>query len=109
MRTAGLALIAILLAAAAWPQAHTARSSIYIGGNTAQALPGGAAISQARCPSGTHAISGGWNSNDQTTDPISITSSVPRRGFSGWVVVARDQSSDPNGSGYVFQATVICQ
>ncbi len=96
------------------PHVANLRGQHYYFGPAVLAEPAGSrgvstlAYSIAKCPKHRHAIAGGWNSNDTTNDPISITSNLPSRGADGWIVIAKDQSTKDNGDGYVFQAVVSC-
>ena len=61
------------------------------------------------CPTGEHAISGGWTSGDTTTDVVTITSNIPTRGDRGWIVIAKDESRSTSATGYTFEAIAQCQ
>ena len=64
--------------------------------------------SVARCPRGTHAISGGWNSSDTTNDPVTISSNEAGKNDALWLVAAHDTSTDATSPGFTFQATAVC-
>lgn len=86
----------------------------FVIGRTAVSRPMGSAgvVSRAEsvalCPKGTHALSGGWNSADNTTDPVTISSNEVGKGLNRWLVIAEDMSTSDSGSGFVFEATATC-
>ena len=102
------------------PVAHAAavRGLRYVAGNVVTAYPAGdtggvivSAWSQAVCPRGLHALGGGWNSADTTTDRITISSNTVGRGLNRWIVVAEDTATataNYTPTDFTFQATVMC-
>jgi hypothetical protein len=62
----------------------------------------------ARCPHGTHALSGGWSSADTTQDPVTITSSIALKHLTGWLVGAIDTSTSDTSPGYTYQTFAVC-
>lgn len=66
------------------------------------------AISVAYCPRGLHALGGGWNSADTTSDPVTISSNEAGKGTNRWLVIAEDMSTSNTPSGFTFQATAVC-
>jgi hypothetical protein len=96
------------------PAATTAnvRGLRFLYGSYSTATPGGPgflAYATVRCPRGTHAVGGGWDSTDSTPDTVTITSDEASRGLGGWIVGAIDESSSDSGAiGFSFRATVIC-
>jgi hypothetical protein len=83
-------------------------------GKPAYAPPAGSlgiaipAAAIATCPTGQHAISGGWNSSNTTGDIVSILSSESAHSDRAWLVVAKDNSRSDNAAGYAFQAVANC-
>ena len=82
----------------------------FVFGNTVIAVATGPdgvpplAYSVARCPRGTHALSGGWDSDNLTIDPITISSNEATRNLGGWIVAARDLSTDNSLPAFTFRA-----
>jgi hypothetical protein len=65
----------------------------------------------AYCPPGLHALGGGWNSDDTTTDRITISSSTVGRGLNNWIVVAEDTAdttANYTPTDFTFEALVMC-
>jgi hypothetical protein len=69
--------------------------------------PGFLAYAIVRCPRGLHALGGGWDSPDSTSDLVDVTSNEAGRGELTWVVAAVDQS-DFGSVGFTFRATAVC-
>jgi hypothetical protein len=73
----------------------------------------GNAYSWAVCPAGTHAVSGGWTSDNGTTDAVTITESAPNYNDTMWIVFAvyagHTVGADYNFEWpFQFQAVAIC-
>jgi hypothetical protein len=69
--------------------------------------PGFLVYAIVHCPRALHALGGGWDSPDRTSDLVDITSNEAGRGELTWIVAAIDQS--PCGSpGFSFRATAVC-
>jgi hypothetical protein len=65
-------------------------------------------FSIATCPTGTHAVSGGWASDNATSDTVTITSEEPNQADTEWIVFAVDRSPSTSASGFNFQAVAVC-